>query len=124
MKNDPNYLYRAFGQVETDRHSGSFKPSAPKVTVMVDAITILRRTPAGAWIISPTTGKEVWVSTLGRKRFACPTREDALESLVQRNKWRLVHLGNAIAKAEAIREAFKGVAPVEIENLIDGCYKE
>lgn len=115
------YLYRAFGHVETDQARLSFLPALPIVTIMVDALPILRTTPTGAWILSPTTGKEVWVSTTGRKRFACPTKEEAIESLKQRNKRHRVHLGNALSKAEAIRDAFE--KPLVLEDLVNGCYQ-
>ena len=107
------YLYRAFGHVIED-----------DVAIMMDALPIIRTTPCGAWVSNPVSGGDRWVSTKGRKRFAYPTKEEAMESLIQRNKWRLVHLRNAVHKAEHIRDALNEGAghSSKIQELTNGKY--
>ena len=109
------YLYRAFGTV---KWVTSGLDRTPEVTILVDALPILRRTPAGAWVEQPMTGKEKWVSTLGRKRYACPTEAEAIESLKHRNRWRRLHLQNATQKADVIRETLRH--KFKVQRLING----
>ena len=44
---------------------------------------VLKYTPQGVWVHVPFQGKK-WVKREARKRFACPTREEALESFEAR----------------------------------------
>jgi len=49
---------------------------------------VVKRTPKGVWIVSDTYlyGKEKFVLLSGRKRYAYPRQEEALESLLMRKK--------------------------------------
>ena len=110
------YLYRAFGSVSYSERV--FEDDFPEVTIMIDALPILRRTPKGAWIKNPITDQEKWVSDSTRKRFAYPSEEYALESLRQRNRRHLGHLRAKIKKAEAIRDSLGG--EFKIQRLMNG----
>tara|TARA_R110002153_G_scaffold3550_1_gene17053 strand:+ start:200 stop:565 length:366 start_codon:yes stop_codon:yes gene_type:complete len=103
---DDGYIYRAFGNV-TYSPLGLTGEREATVEIVIDQLKIIRPTPAGAWISHPLTGVEKWVATNGRKRFACPTKDEAMESLKQRNRRHLQHLSAAIRKATDIREALE-----------------
>jgi len=70
----------------------------------------------------PMGGSDKLVLRDSRKRFACPTKEEALESLKHRSKHRLSHLNAALQKAKAIDKAIADTATCKIENLIGGSY--
>lgn len=112
------YLYRAFGTA-TYKPRGYTVDYDTTVEIVVDQLKVLRRTPVGAWIVHPLTGVEKWVATHGRKRFACPTKGEAIESLIQRNKRQIQHLSAATRKATAIREVLSA-DKYEPIILIDG----
>ena len=112
------YLYRAFGQVTQDVDGLEIVGVAE---IIIDALPIIRRTPAGAWIAHPLTRAEKWVSAKGRKRFACPTKTEAVTSLIERNKRHLSHLYSATAKAKAIKECLALAAYTTVE-LSDGMF--
>ena len=57
-----------------------------------------RETPCGYWVWFK--GKEKWISKTGTKRFAYPTKEQALHSLMCRTKTRLYHLKTGIEIVE------------------------
>lgn len=47
--------------------------------------TVIKETPAGAWLQEAWGGKR-WVKREARKRFACPTKIEALESFIARKE--------------------------------------
>lgn len=115
-----DYLYRAFGRVDYSK-DGYDLSQVHKTTIIVDSLPVLRRTTAGAWIAHPLTGEERWVATRGRKRFACPTEDEAIHSLMKRNKRRIQHLTTAMHKAKAIGAALD--TALTIERLTSGCIR-
>lgn len=56
----------------------------PEIVFHIRAYPILRRTPKGAWINDDRYAQEKFVRREGNKRFACPTKEEAVESLTAR----------------------------------------
>lgn len=79
------YLYRyqdwqASGGV--DEWGYSLGPSKTYVSLMT--FRIIRTTPKGVWINYGCTEK--FVKLDARKRFACPTKEEALESFLARKQ--------------------------------------
>lgn len=82
--NDDNVLYRA-----TD---GIFDEGG-EVSIMFQTFHILKRTPRGQWICpSLFSTKRRWVSNYTRKRFAHPTKEEALQALKKRKEVQLYYL--------------------------------
>jgi hypothetical protein len=45
-----------------------------------------KETPKGYWIVEQHCAKRRWVSKYGRKRYAYPTKEEALRSLRRRKE--------------------------------------
>ena len=116
------YLYRAFGSVRWEAPSDNpwNGEKVPVVEVCVDRLPILRHTPKGAWVRNHITGKKVWVATQGRKRYAQNTPEEAMESLKERNRWRLIHLRRQTREAEAIKATLHDETPPTVVHLRDG----
>jgi len=74
----PNVLYRYFD------YNGA---------VLQESYFCEKHTPKGVWINTggyPGTRKFVLLS--GRKRWAYPTQEEALQSYIKRKEWHQVHL--------------------------------
>lgn len=83
LKEGSDYLYRC----ETVRYSyiidadlDMYGTSAPQIRI--DRFEIIRRTEKGAWICS-VSGKRFILLT-ARKRFACETEKEAVESMIAR----------------------------------------
>lgn len=76
---------------------------APRVTVNLIKCPIVRRTPRGVFV--STDGAERFVMVDARKRFACPTVQEALTSLFARYERRRRILVSDLAEAEALLEA-------------------
>ena len=87
-------LYRAEPLMYTNR----------MLEIFYEEYTILKHTPKGVWIEHPqyghTKGKFVLLS--GKKRFAYPTKEEALKSLYYRKKRQLIYLKNQVEVAETV----------------------
>jgi hypothetical protein len=68
---------------------------------------VVRRTPKGVWLAVGFTDKR-WVSTTARKRFACPTVEEARESFRARKQRQMkIHEARADRARRALRELDK-----------------
>lgn len=91
--------------------------SGSRVELYLREYPVLRETPKGVWI-SLSCGEfhalgdqcERFVLLGARRRFACPTREEALDSFLARkrrqlsiHKARIRHVESAIAAAEDVR---------------------
>lgn len=70
--------------------------------VTLSEFSVLRHTPKGVWL----TNKGLWGGTSrhfvrneARKRFACPTKEDALESYIARKKRQIQILEDQVKHA-------------------------
>lgn len=61
--------------------------------------SLLNETPKGYWIYQNYVDDKRWVSKTAKKRFAYPTREEALTSFIARKKCQIrileAQLGNA-----------------------------
>lgn len=67
---------------------------SPNPKIILQTFTLVRETPKGYWIKPPVlhvdAGKgAIWVSKTSRKRYAYPTKEEALSNLVIRTARRL-----------------------------------
>lgn len=54
----------------------------PRVELRLETFKMLRPTPCGVWI--DNDGDEKFISLRSKKRFACPTKVEALESFLAR----------------------------------------
>lgn len=59
---------------------------AEKTVVTLRRYTMQNETPRGYWIIGGHWMKRRWISKTANKRYACPTKEQALESLLRRKQ--------------------------------------
>lgn len=65
---------------------------------------LVRETPKGYWIClgnpEQLHSKPKWVSKTSKKRYAYPTKEQALENALRRTESRIRHLNGLIERAE------------------------
>lgn len=61
---------------------------------------IIKRTPQGAWIRELPIGERRFVLLTARKKFACSTREEALESFIARKRAHVRHAKARLHSAE------------------------
>lgn len=80
------------------------------VAIYCHEYSILKRTVKGIWI-DIWGGQKKFINLEARKKFACLTREEALESFIARKKRQiriltsqLLHAKEALAKAEVINQ--------------------
>lgn len=106
---DGTYWFRARGEVQTrsyDPYDERFFNITPRITVRMDAFEVLRTTPKGVWLDVPTAWhadeRRRFVRREARKRWACPTRAEAIESLRARNSRRRTILSNQLKHAELL----------------------
>lgn len=93
----PNKFYR----YETVQYAslgmdGDFEiPKIPNPKVELRTYNLLKETPKGYWIgyesleIGSLRSKGIWVSKTSRKRFAYPTKKEALDNFIKRNEKRI-----------------------------------
>ena len=93
----PGFLYRA----RFDRFDSA---------IAFTALLIVKRTPRGTWVMD--WGKRRFVLSDGRKRYAYPTKREALESFAHRKRKQLVILTAQIEEA--------GEASAVAEKLLAG----
>lgn len=61
---------------------------------------VVKKTPRGYWITYAFGGKDKWVSSDSRKRFAHPSEEEALESYKLRKKSFVGHCEVRLSRAK------------------------
>lgn len=66
--------------------------------LVIRCFRILKRTPKGAWIAD--CFEKRFVLLTARKRFACPTRAEALESFIARKRAHIRHAEARLAGAK------------------------
>lgn len=79
-----------------------------RVTLFLHEFPVVKYTPKGARI--SVAGHERWVSRHARKRFACPTKEEALDSFVARK------LAQKRILAKQLRRADRALALAQYER--------
>jgi hypothetical protein len=75
-------------------HDGEFtSPRYPNPSVELREYNLFKETPQGYWIgygeLNGIYGKAKWISKTSRKRFAYPTKEEALTNFIKRNQRRV-----------------------------------
>ena len=91
---DAEYWYRYVEHTESSGYfteDGDYYSTGPgKVVIQLREYKVLRHTPKGVWIecfeVNRFDRPERFVRIEARKRYACPTREEALESFIARKK--------------------------------------
>ncbi len=81
---------------EFERPLGSGEPF-----LTLHEYTVLKHTPCGVWLSAGDYGLPRFVLRDARKRFACPTKEEAAESFRARKAKEIRILRRQIANAEA-----------------------
>lgn len=83
---------------------GEWQSTGTRVTVDESKFRVLKTTPRGVWL--DDFGRQRFVRQDARKRFACPTRGEALESFRARKKRQLSIMKARVALIErALAEA-------------------
>lgn len=79
------------------------------IRVALSEFVMIKETPKGYWIaykeINPSEKK--WVSKKARKRFAYPTKEQALQSFICRKNRQISILNNQLAAAAQAKRIAK-----------------
>lgn len=84
-----NVLYRAhkheYGLGGYDLNGDYVSSGMTGIQINFDEYEITKETPKGYWIEDFIIGKK-WVSKTARKRFAYPTKQEALEGFIKRSE--------------------------------------
>lgn len=78
-------------------HEGHY--SEHGLMLILTTFPIIKKTPCGVKI--DVYGKQKFVNLGAQKRYACPTKEEALESFHARKRRQIKLLKHSLAKAEA-----------------------
>ena len=120
----PEILYRAFAEQDGESFS-FFESKLTEGKVWYEEYHVIRFTPTGCYV--KLYGYiEKWVSLTHRKRFAYPTKKEALDNLVgRRQKWlRILEKQREKCEAElkvALRQqAREAAGSVGVEPAIGG----
>lgn len=94
------YRYDAVEYASLGR-DGDFEPSKfPNPKVELSEFSLLKETPKGCWICygkqDGISGFKRWVSKTSKKRYAYPTKQEALHSFIKRNERRAKILGRQL----------------------------
>lgn len=89
--------------------SGEYEFSGMRtVGIRVEAFDVIKHTPKGAWL--DVHGEKRFVKTDARKRFACPTIDEAKQSFIARKKRQISILSSQLTTAKrALELANKGI---------------
>lgn len=86
-------------------------PGSGRVAVNLAEFVVLRVTPKGVWVTPPYYGDPRFIRLSARKRYACPTKEEALTSFLARKERQLSileaqarNVRKAIAEGEALKK--------------------
>lgn len=100
--NHYRYEVRRYSVV-IDAEREEYGVSSPKLELLT--FDVIRETPKGYWI-DTYFGDTRWVSKTSRKRFAYPSKEEALEGFINRKKAHLKHCQSRLDRAKSdLREA-------------------
>ncbi len=87
------YRYDAVEYASLGR-DGDYEPSKiPNPKIELSEFSLVKETPKGYWICygkqGGTTIFKRWVSKTSKKRYAYPTKQEALQSFIKRNQRRI-----------------------------------
>lgn len=112
------YRYEAIQYASLDTFGEYETPKLPNPSLVLHTYKALKETPKGYWInygiLNKNTDRGKWVSKTAKKRFAYPTKEDALNNFITRTKKRIKILKYqttsciiSVSKAESILKNIK-----------------
>lgn len=80
--------------------------------VRLRSLPVLKRTPCGVWV-ETVSGNRRFVRLQGRKRYACPTEQEAQQAFIARKKAQLRLL---LTQVEHVEFALRTVGEEKAEN--------
>lgn len=100
------YRYEAVQYAEHDYDGELVSPKFPNPSVELRKYDMVKETPKGYWIgyVSPI-GRRIgewarWVSKTSKKRYAYPTKEEALNNFIKRSEKRVKILKHQVTFTE------------------------
>ena len=95
-------LYRYEDHIYSGGIDEADRPIPGKTEVVLREFSVVRWTPKGVWIRTPDLppDNEKFVLLTARKKFACPTKEEALQSFIERKKSQVRILTKQLEKAK------------------------
>lgn len=94
------YRYYLVQYARPDSGDNGILPYYPDPKLVLDTYSLKRETPKGYWIQSGFFGTPRWISKTSRKRYAYPTKEEALHNFVKRTEKRINILRRQLQEAE------------------------
>lgn len=88
--------------MELYRYAHSGPDMTGSIRVKLDTYIVTKETHKGYWISSSLLPTKRWVSKTGKKRFAYPTKEQALESFYYRSKRWVMKAEQDLNKAKRV----------------------
>lgn len=86
------YQYQEYASIDQDGEY--YSPKLPNPKLELSTFRLIKETPKGYWIgYEHWFSFRKWVSKTARKRYAYPTKEEALESFIKRTQRRIRILG-------------------------------
>ena len=84
------YRYDYHNTAEIDRWGDLTSPRFPNANIYLHEYDLIKETPKGYWIgwRIPSNEKFKWISKTSKKKYAYPTKEEALENLRLRTEVR------------------------------------
>lgn len=105
------YRYESVEYASQDINGDFVSPTFPNPKLNLITLNLFRETPKGYWIgygdINGLHGYERWVSKTARKRYAYPTKEEALNNFIKRNEKRIKILSRQISVCQIVVEEAK-----------------
>jgi len=96
------YRYEAVSYASMDHDGEYYSPRIPNVNIVLSEFNLHRETPKGYWIgygtLDSFHGDSRWVSKTAKKRYAYPTKEEAMTNYIKRTERRM-----KILKAQLLR---------------------
>jgi len=120
IKNNMNnefYRYESIEYASTDINGEFMSPTFPDPKLNLITLNLFKETPKGYWIgygdINSLHSGERWVSKTARKRYAYPTKEEALNNFIKRNERRIKILSRQVSVCQIAVEKAKQMLPKE-----------
>ena len=113
------YRYEAVSYADIDHDGEYVRPRIPNVEIVLTDFNLHKETLKGYWIGygHPDNGLQShsrWVSKTARKRYAYPTKEEALTNYIKRTERRigilkaqLLHVEIGLDRAKALQKTEK-----------------
>jgi len=88
------YRYRAVQYADIDMFGEFSSSSFLNPSIVLDTYNLVKETPKGYWIAyggvtGNLTGEKRWISKTSRKRYAYPSKEEAMVNFIKRTESRI-----------------------------------